>query len=74
MGDTASSALNRTETLPCPFPDDYEATGETYGRAMEALLLHMRDRHTSDVPEPYRGQVNNHLTACAHLLGDHLPV
>ena len=75
MGETESEALKRTETeIPCPFRDGQYGRGETVGRALEDLLYHIRDSHTSAVPEPPREQLRTGLTGCAHLLGENLPV
>ncbi len=56
-------------SVPCPFPDGQSGDGETVGKALEDLVIHIRDAHTSSVPEPQRTEVKTKLTACAKTLG-----
>lgn len=73
-GTSATERAQDTYTVRCPYlPDNYEGTGETMGKALEQLMIHIRDRHTDNVPEPVRSEVKTKLTACSHTLGT-LPV
>ena len=75
MGDQSAVKQDQdTYSVPCPFLlDGYEATGETAGKALERLVIHLRDTHTSNLPEPAKSEVKTKLTACANTLGS-LPV
>lgn len=72
-GTSATERAQDTYSVPCAFLDNYDGTGATVGLALEALTLHIRDTHTSDLPEPQRTEVKTKLTACAKTLGS-LPV
>jgi hypothetical protein len=74
IGALVSPAIANENEIPCPFLDGHEGRGATIGRALEALFEHIRDAHTSAIPEPYRTEVRGHMTACAHVVGEHLPV
>lgn len=75
MGETSAvEQAQDTYSVRCPYlPDNYEGTGETMGKALEQLMIHIRDSHTANVPEPAKSEVNTKLTACAHTLGT-LPI
>lgn len=74
IGTLVSPALADGYSVRCPYaPDNYYGTGETMGKALEQLTIHIREAHTSNIPEPVRTQVKNSLTACANAFGP-LPV
>lgn len=73
MGTSAAEQAQKTFSVDCPFQDDYRATGSKVGAVLADLTGHIRDAHTSDVPEPPRTQVKNSLTACANTFGT-LPI
>ena len=60
-------------SVPCPLLDGTNGTGATMGQALASLVYHMRDAHTTNLPEPVRSQVKDKMTGCAHTLGG-LPV
>jgi hypothetical protein len=51
----------------------HEGRGATAGKALENLTLHIKDFHTSNIPEPVKSLAKNTMTGCAHALGG-LPV
>lgn len=74
IGALESPAFADGHEIPCPFLDNYVASGQTAGRTLEDLLLHIRDGHTSAVSEPAREQLRTVLTGCAHGCAHLLPV
>lgn len=68
-GTSAAEETQRGYSVPCPFRDGSSGDGELIGKALEALVNHIRDAHTSNIPEPAKGEVRTKLTACANTLG-----